>query len=492
MGGDWIRRHSRARFGWLLAAIFLLAAALRILAAWPFTVEHPDEVLQYLEPAYHLATRGPWVQTWEQHEGMRSWLLPGLIAGPMWLGKTLDPGGTLDLLLPRLVFAACSLLLVAAAVRIGSLASRLHALAAGLAAATWFELVYMAPRLLSENLSTVAILFGAAALLKPWARLGRWSDVFAGALLGLGFVLRIQHGPAIAALVLLAVPRAELRRYLPLLVGGVAALALDGAVAIAAGQAPFAWIVSNVMRNVVEGRSADFGTSPPWQYLLLINRRWWLAAVPMLILAGIGARRSPPLAAAALVNFLVHSIIPHKEWRFIWLTLAIVVILAALGSVELWSRTDVRRRMSVAVLLVAGWIAATSLLDRPQSAGLIGPPELAVARYAGQIDRSCAVGIYDFSYLNVSSHVLSNAPMPFAVYDDEATSAAAFSRDARALGSVILYPKDLPVLGSGFPDRRCFRDPNFGPICVARHPGPCSGTIDPKNAIQARMLASGV
>ena len=481
MGGDWTRRLSRARFGWLLAAIFLLAAALRIVAALPFAVEHPDEVLQYLEPAYHLATKGPWVQTWEQHEGMRSWLLPGLIAGPMWLGKTLDPGGTLDLLLPRLAFAACSLLLVAAAVRIGSLASRLHALAAGLATAIWFELVYMAPRLLSENLSTVAILFGAAALLKPWARLGRWSDVFAGALLGLGFVLRIQHGPAIAALVLIAVPRAELRRYLPLLAGGVAALALDAAVALAAGQTPFAWIVSNVMRNVVEGRSADFGTSRPWQYLQLLTRRWGLAAVPLLILAWIGARRSPPLAAAALVNFLVHSIIPHKEWRFIWLTLAIVVILAALGSVELWSRTDARRRRSMAVLL-----------GRPQSAALIGQPELAVARYAGQVDRSCAVGIYDFSYLNVSSHALSNAPMPFAVYDDEATAAAALSRDARALGSVILYPKDLPVLGSGFPDRRCFRDPNFGPICVARHPGPCSGTIDPKNAIQTRMLASGV
>ena len=214
--------------------------------------------------------------------------------------------------------------------------------------------------------------------------------------------------------------------------------------------------------------------------------------MPLLILAGIGARRSPALAAAALVNFVVHSIIPHKEWRFIWLTVAIVVILAAMGSVELWSRTDARRRRSVAVLLVAGWIAATSLLGRPQSAALIGQPELAVARYAGQVDRSCAVGIYDFSYLNVSAHALSNAPMAFAVYDDEATAAAALSRDAQALGSVILYPRDLPVLGSGFPDRRCFRDPNFGPICVARHPGPCSGTIDPKNAIQARMLASGV
>jgi hypothetical protein len=492
MGGNRTGRLSGARYGLLLVAIFLVAAVLRILAALPFVVEHPDEVLQYLEPAYHVVTRGPWTQTWEQREGMRSWLLPGLIAGPMWLGKAVAPGGTLYLLLPRLTFAGCSLLLVAAAIRIGSLASRRHALAAGAASAIWFELIYLAPRLLSENLATVAALLGTAVLLKPVARLERASDVVAGALLGLGFVLRIQYGPALAVLVIAAVGRRDARRYLAVIAGGLIPLALDAAVALAAGQVPFAWIVRNVMLNVIEGRSASFGTSPPWQYVLTINRRWWLAAVPLLILAWLGARRAPALAAMALANVVVHSAIPHKEWRFIFLTVASVVILAALGSVELWSRSEARHRRLVAGLLIGGWLGATALLPRPRPVALIQQTELEVVRYAARVAPSCAVGIYDFPYLNVGAHVLAGRPVAFAVYDDEATAAAALSRDAPALGSVITFPKDLPAFGTAFPERRCFDDPNLGPTCVAKRQGACTGGIDPRNAIQARMEASGV
>ena len=47
-------------------------------------VLHPDEVMQYLEPAHRLAF-GHGVRYWEYFYGARSWILPGAIAGVLKL-----------------------------------------------------------------------------------------------------------------------------------------------------------------------------------------------------------------------------------------------------------------------------------------------------------------------------------------------------------------------------------------------------------------------
>ena len=76
-----------------MIGIVIVALLIRALA----TVTHPnliwpDEIYQTVEPARHLVF-GPWIRSWEWVVGMRSWLVPGLLAAPLWLGRLVDPTG---------------------------------------------------------------------------------------------------------------------------------------------------------------------------------------------------------------------------------------------------------------------------------------------------------------------------------------------------------------------------------------------------------------
>ena len=58
---------------------FVLALAFAVRAAVALSGDfllHPDEVIQYLEPA-HRAAFGNGISYWEQFYGARPWLLPG-------------------------------------------------------------------------------------------------------------------------------------------------------------------------------------------------------------------------------------------------------------------------------------------------------------------------------------------------------------------------------------------------------------------------------
>src|SRR5579864_8940260 len=87
-----------------LVAILILAAALRLpLAFWP-NFHHPDEIFQYLEPAWRMLGHDS-VVSWEWRAGMRGWLLPTLMAGPVAIGDWIVPGGAGAFILPRLLAA---------------------------------------------------------------------------------------------------------------------------------------------------------------------------------------------------------------------------------------------------------------------------------------------------------------------------------------------------------------------------------------------------
>ena len=136
MHGTVTTSRTRARTSALVgAAIVVVAFALRAATLARPSIHHPDEIYQYLEAA-HRYLFGYGVIPWEYRVGMRSWLLPLLLSGPMALGNLLAPGGTLYLLLPRLAMVAASTTIVASAWVLGSRASRTHALFAAIVAAT--------------------------------------------------------------------------------------------------------------------------------------------------------------------------------------------------------------------------------------------------------------------------------------------------------------------------------------------------------------------
>ena len=77
---------------WLLVLFFLIALALRVGVAIRLpSIEWPDEIVETLEPAHHLAY-GYGIVTWEFRRGIRSWVFPAFLAGVMRATDWMGPG----------------------------------------------------------------------------------------------------------------------------------------------------------------------------------------------------------------------------------------------------------------------------------------------------------------------------------------------------------------------------------------------------------------
>src|ERR1700733_1652417 len=241
-----------------LTAILLLAAAIRLPVAFWQNFHHPDEIFQYLEPAWRMLGHDS-IVSWEWRYGTRGWLLPTVMAGPVAIGDWLVPGGMGAFVLPRLLAATASLSIVVSAWAFGARISRIHAIVAGFVAAIWFEFVYFAPHTLGESLATATLL--PAALLLTRATPSPRDLMGGGALLALTILFRFQYAPAVATLVIGTCWR-HWARMIPITVGGVAVLAVGAVVDAAHGAVPFAWLVANVGLNLLRDRAAEFGVMP--------------------------------------------------------------------------------------------------------------------------------------------------------------------------------------------------------------------------------------
>jgi GPI mannosyltransferase 3 len=279
-----------------LAALLLLAAAIRLpLAFWP-NVIHADEIYQSLDPAWRILGHDG-IITWEWRYGIRSWFLPSLLAGPVGLGDWIAPGGTGAFIAPRLAAALASLSIVASAWVFGARISRSHAIIAAFVAAIWFEFVSFAPHTLSEPLAT-AIILPAAALLTRTSLSPRYLAI-GGGLLALAFVIRFQYAPAIAVLALGACWR-RWRNLVPLVGGGVIALAFSGVADAAQGTVPFAWLIANVQQNLLYDHAAELGVWPAMAYLANFWTMWSAALGLMVFAIWQGWRHAPLLLAASM------------------------------------------------------------------------------------------------------------------------------------------------------------------------------------------------
>ena len=144
----------------LLAAFAVRAAV----ALWGDFVLHPDEIMQYLEPA-HYAAFGNGVLYWEYIHGARSWLIPGAVAGVL---KALDAIGLAQpavyIAVVKLLFCLLSLLIPWAMYRFTRITvNEQAARVALLFGCFWYELVALAHKPFTEFVSA-AVLMTALAL----------------------------------------------------------------------------------------------------------------------------------------------------------------------------------------------------------------------------------------------------------------------------------------------------------------------------------------
>lgn len=345
--------------GQLAVLVVALAGAAVAAVMWiwrsPSTLS-PDEIFQTVEQAYRwLHGRG--TVPWEFRDGVRSWLLPGFLAAPVAAGELFGPRGHLVLTFALLAGLATATPLTAffTTRRVSpETGSSWSPILAAILCAGWVEILFYAPRPLSEVVATHALL-PALHLCSISGTRGRRQLFAAGLLLALAVVVRLQLAP-VALLAAVWGCRRDLGRWRALLLGAAGPLLLAAIVDTFTWGAPFrsTWRYFDV--NILQGKSAGYSVSPWPSYLFGQARVWGAAGGILLGFAAVAARRAPLLALSAVTIVLVHSAIPHKEHRFVYPALALLIVLAACGvalTVE-WLRA---RR----VPLVAGWLAGALL-----------------------------------------------------------------------------------------------------------------------------------
>lgn len=317
---------------------FVLAVALGVrlwIVATHTYIVWPDETFQYLEPAHRLAF-GSGVITWEFLDGIRSWFLPGILAGIMRLTALVDPNPDGYVLTSRVLCVLASLAVPFVGFRIAERrAGPAAALLAGLLCALATETVYFAPVVMTEPLAT------DAALLAIWLGDGapcRRRLLGAGLLFGLAASLRYQYAPILAVVALAQ----HARRPRDLLVVAAAGLAVVvpvlGLLDWITWGVPFQSVWLNFLRNATQGVSAAMGAEGWYFYPAYYLVAWGPLAGALLICAVLGAVRAPLLGLAVVATIALHSLAPHKELRFVFLATACMPTLIGIGLATLLRR----------------------------------------------------------------------------------------------------------------------------------------------------------
>ncbi len=326
---SWPPQRTAALLLWTALAV---GAALRgWLALTDTGIYWPDEIYQSLEPAHRLVW-GRGLVAWEFLAGARPWTLPALVAAPWALLRLLGVSSP-STYVPavKLLFALAGVATAWAAARLARAlgAQPLPAAAAGALWALAAPAIYFSVRGLSEPLSALPLTLG---LVFAWPQhASRRQRLWGAVLLGAAVLLRLQDAVLCVALLLVLLARRQRRAALEVsFVFLLAALAL-GLLDWATWGRPFQSALVYLRFNVVEGGGSLWGTADGAYYFRVLLRAMPFVTVVLLLGAALAARRAPGLCAAVLAFLVLHSLVPHKEFRFILPVLPAWGALAGLG-----------------------------------------------------------------------------------------------------------------------------------------------------------------
>jgi hypothetical protein len=340
------------------------------------------------------------------------------------------------------------------------------------------ELVYFGARTLSEVVAG-HLLVVALYVLEPGYRVSSYRRLFVGgALLGLVLVTRIQLAPAVAIVALWTNWRGDRERILSMLTGAAAVLVAAGILDAATLGYPFASIWRYVVYNLYYGVSSTFGVEPGSYYLLGELGVWGGACATLLVLTTLGALRMPLLLVVAVSIFATHSAIAHKEYRFIYPTVLLLMVLSSIGLAQIadWARDwliDRGKARTVAILasnaLALGWwcLASYQVWNGPTLTGHRQRmhDSLAAASFVAQRPAICGIGLYGLNGEDwgvYGGYTYFHRPAPIYWPKDETALIAA----AGGIDTLLYTQPPPPTLG--FNTLRC-----IGEVCVAQRPSGC-------------------
>ena len=408
----------------VLALAFAARAAVALSGDF---VVHPDEIMQYLEPAHRLVF-GNGVTYWEYFYGARSWLVPGVVAGVLLLFEAVGLGqpswyvGGVKLLFCAISLAVPAGMYLFGQRHFGETAGR----AALLAGAFWYELVGFAHKPMTEFVATAPLVALLALCARPSLNNARtvWTAAFLAVLTA---AIRLQYAPV--ALVLLGIVFLRTAKKLQLTLaafGFAVAFGVFDAVTWDGGL--FHSYVTNIRYNLIIGPTRS-GESPAYQFLL-----WLIVSTVGLILLCVAPalrrlRRYGFLLGLIALVLLLHSLQAHKEYRFIFAVIPLWLLIGSDLAARLAALGDGRRRLArlaaagFAAVSLAGILNALPYQDRVYRAwsketGAVGfvrnqDPIFPAYRYLAQAPGVSGVWQVDRVYFNLPGYYYLNRKIPF-------------------------------------------------------------------------------
>jgi phosphatidylinositol glycan class B len=446
-----------------LAVALLLRVAVFLM--FP-SIYYPDEIFQSQEAAHRLAY-GTGVITWEYRDGVRSWVLPTLIAGIMKCTAWLSPGSSGYIFGICLFFSLLSLTVVWFSFSwCRRYLGMQYALLCGFTTAIWYELVNFGPRTFNEfvagNLFLPAIYLGSFK--QHEGPESKWRLLLIGVLLGLTISLRMQFGLAVLLVGIWIMSRNWKTRALPIATGILAVVLIFGLADAISWSYPFHSYYAYFSTNVVHHQADRWGTEPWYSYFvkLLVH------AGPMAILAILGMRRAPILGWICLAIMLPHLLIGHKEYRFIYPVLPLLLTLASIGlidTIQFFKRKaaiNLSRRVELVIaasfVLICSLGLASQYPDWRKSGG-----ELRAFNRLSVDQNACGVAIRDVDRNHVGGYTHLNRPIPifvFVSFSDAYPFVGTFNR--------VVAPESTAAPIQGYTPASC-RDG----VCVYQREGIC-------------------
>lgn len=463
-------------------ALLTIAFGLRVgLAVHYPNVLQADEVFQTLEPGHRLAY-GYGVTTWEWRMGIRSWILPSVLAGVMRITGWMGPGAMGYTYGTIAVLSLASLSTVWFSFAWGKKASGLEAAIIGAgASAICFELVYFAPKALTEVVATHLTLPGLYLGIYG-EQLGEKKRLFlAGIFCGLGASLRIQLIPAIIfAAIYFCYP--HWRKRIPIVAAGLAIpILVFGLVDACTWAYPWQSFFGYFYVNVIQGRSLEYGVEPWYWYLPVI-----LSLLgPIILFVYQGAIRSPFLAIFGLIVLGSHSLMAHKEIRFLYPIVPLAITLSSIGVVEAAASLRNRLRLptfsvSVVTIGLVFFILSSALMASQFSSWCQTPGALAAFDRLSRDSTLCGAAFYKVRWFDTGGYTHLHRDVPIVPIFDSvefASKAPAFNALVAPLGL-----SDLPI---EFKLNECSNG-----ICVYRRIGLCKAP-QPGSTINEVLRSTG-
>jgi len=291
-------------------------------------IHHPDEVFQYLEQAHRLVFGYGYIP-WEYRFGTRSWIVPGFISIILFFCKFLgidDPATYVFIV--KVVFCVISTSLIYFVYIIGrEIAGEMAGKLAAVFTCFWYELIYFAHKPNPEVLSTYLVAASWACVV---SKSGKRHSLLFGFSCALAIALRIQYLPAIAILALYASVRLSKYNILVATVTFFLTMAIAGYIDYFTWGSFFVSYYNNYLFLSIHGVNKLFGEQHFTYFLrsLTIASAGAFAITGLISLLKLDKTWLLIIIVSAII--LSHSLIPHKEHRFIFVTVPIFLVLLAI------------------------------------------------------------------------------------------------------------------------------------------------------------------